>query len=191
MKRRSSAVFLILELFSGFLMSVSTSSVATTETAGPDDARAFIKEHERTVRPLEHAAALAWWNANVSGRDQDFKAKEDAQNRLDAALSDHAQFEKLKAIKAAKLDDPHAGAADRCALFALSGKAGRSRAAQADHGQGQRHRKGVQRLPRQRERPRAHRQRSAQGPQRIARLRRAQGRLGREQGGRSARRGAT
>jgi peptidyl-dipeptidase A len=93
-------------LFCGFFASMSTPNLAM---AGPDsanDARAFINEHERTVRPLERAAALAWWNANVTGRDIDFKAKEDAQNRLDAALSDHSRFDTLKSIKAAKLGDP-------------------------------------------------------------------------------------
>ena len=37
---------------------------------------------------------------------KDFKAKEDAQNRLDAALADHARFDRLKAIKSAKLAEP-------------------------------------------------------------------------------------
>ncbi len=55
--------------------------------------------------PLEREVALAWWNANVTGRAEDFKAKEDAQNRLDAALSDKARFGQLKEIDAAKISD--------------------------------------------------------------------------------------
>jgi peptidyl-dipeptidase A len=85
---------------------MSTTTIAATDVDGPGAARAFILEHAHTVRPLERTASLAWWNANVSGRDEDFKAKEDAQNRLDAALSDHSRFDALKAIKAAKLTDP-------------------------------------------------------------------------------------
>jgi peptidyl-dipeptidase A len=82
-------------------------TTATEPKSDPETtARAFIQVHEQSVRPLERAAALAWWNANVTGRDQDFKAKEEAQNRLDAALSDHARFDRLKAIKAAKPGDP-------------------------------------------------------------------------------------
>ncbi len=69
-------------------------------------ARAFVQEHEKTVRPLEREAALAWWNANVTGRAEDFKAKEDAQNRLDAVLSEKARFGRLKEIDAAKISDP-------------------------------------------------------------------------------------
>lgn len=62
-------------------------------------ARRFVAGHEEKVRPLEVAAGLAWWNANVTGRDEDFKAKEDAQNRLDEALADRGRFAELKALK--------------------------------------------------------------------------------------------
>ena len=113
-------------------------------------AREFIAEHEKTVRPLEYAASLAWWNANVSGKDEDFEAKERAQNRLDAALSDHEKFARLKTLKASLDRRPTPGSPDRGALSGLSGKAGRSRAAPPDHGQGQCHREGLQRLSRQR-----------------------------------------
>jgi peptidyl-dipeptidase A len=84
---------------------MSTASETKVEGDAGALAQTFIQEHERTIRPLEREAALAWWNANVSGRDLDFKAKEDAQNRLDAALSDHARFDRLKAIKEAKPAD--------------------------------------------------------------------------------------
>jgi peptidyl-dipeptidase A len=69
-------------------------------------ARAFIAKHEATVRPLEKTANLAWWNANVTGNDEDFKAKETAQNQLDAALSDRARFSEVKALRGKDLKDP-------------------------------------------------------------------------------------
>ncbi|MBX9583837.1 MAG: M2 family metallopeptidase [Gemmataceae bacterium] len=75
-----------------------------------DDAKAFVADHEARMKPLEIEAAIAWWNANTTGRDADFKKKEEAQNKIDAALSDKPTFDKLKAIKAAKdkgeLKDP-------------------------------------------------------------------------------------
>src|SRR4029077_12414119 len=64
------------------------------------------REHEETIRPKEREVALTWWNANVTGRDEDFKAKEDAQNRLEAALSDRELFARLKAVKEKPLPDP-------------------------------------------------------------------------------------
>jgi peptidyl-dipeptidase A len=85
---------------------MSAARDATTDERAPADARAFIADHEKNIRPLEHDVALAWWNANVTGRDEDFAAKEQAQNRLDAALSDQDKFSRLKALKASTLPDP-------------------------------------------------------------------------------------
>jgi peptidyl-dipeptidase A len=69
-------------------------------------ATAFIKEHEQKVRPLERASALAWWVANISGKDEDFAAKQETQDRLDAALADKERFAVLKAIKESPITDP-------------------------------------------------------------------------------------
>jgi peptidyl-dipeptidase A len=66
-----------------------------------DEAAAFIKDHVAKLRPLEVQSGIAWWNANISGKDEDFKKKEDAQNAIDAALSDKKQFDRVKPLKAA------------------------------------------------------------------------------------------
>jgi peptidyl-dipeptidase A len=72
-----------------------------------DRARDFIRAHVDKLRPLETRANLAWWNANISGRDEDFKAKEEAQNRIDEALANPAAFKQLKEIKGqGGLSDP-------------------------------------------------------------------------------------
>ena len=72
--------------------------------ASPDTAaRGFIATHDSVVRPLEIALNLAWWNANTTGKDADFAAKVEAQNRYDDALSDRDRFESLKALQSAKL----------------------------------------------------------------------------------------
>lgn len=71
--------------------------------AAPDAterARKFVEAHEKKIRPLEVAAGSAWWDANTSGKDEDFKRKEEAQNRIDAALADPVAFKELKAIHA-------------------------------------------------------------------------------------------
>src|SRR4051812_3413763 len=64
-------------------------------------AREFIDEHVSRLRPLEVAAARAWWTANVTGSPKDFEEKEKTQNRIDLALSDAKRFQELKDIKAA------------------------------------------------------------------------------------------
>src|SRR5262245_59343437 len=71
-------------------------------------AKPFIAKHEAAINPLEIAASLAWWNANTTGSKEDFKRKEEAQNRIDEALSSKTTFAELKAIHAARtnIDDP-------------------------------------------------------------------------------------
>ncbi|MHC5540618.1 M2 family metallopeptidase [Singulisphaera rosea] len=98
---RVRAVALLLGAF-------AVTTMPDTANARDADARArqFIESHVAKLRPLEKESALAWWNANVTGKDEDFQKKEDSQNLLDAALSDSARFAELKAIKAAKVADP-------------------------------------------------------------------------------------
>lgn len=80
---------------------------ACADASATQKARQFLQEHEAKVRPLEHAAGLAWWNANVTGKDEDFKKKVEAQNRIDEALSNPESFKRVKAIKeAGGIDDP-------------------------------------------------------------------------------------
>ena len=67
--------------------------------AAQQRAQTFVADHEARARPLEKASAIAWWNANTSGRDEDFKAKEEAQNRVDALLADPVRFKQLDTIR--------------------------------------------------------------------------------------------
>ncbi len=69
-------------------------------------ARAVVEAFTKKIRPLDIAANYAWWNANITGKDEHFQAKEEAQNRIDAVLSDPKDFAEVKAIKeAGKIDD--------------------------------------------------------------------------------------
>ncbi len=99
-------VFFIFLSLIGLSTSMSTARQQKRDDDPAAPARAFVAEHEKTVRPLERESSLAWWNANVSGRDQDFQAKEEAQNKLDAALADHAKFATVKALKESSIADP-------------------------------------------------------------------------------------
>jgi peptidyl-dipeptidase A len=81
-----------------------------TTAAGPNNterARKFIEAHTAKIRPLEITVNRAWWDANITGKDEDFKRKEEAQNKLDAVLSDKTAFQEVKRIKeAAGIKDP-------------------------------------------------------------------------------------
>jgi len=72
-----------------------------------EQALKFIAEYEAAVRPLETARNITDWQANATGKDEDYKAAEAAQNALDAALANPARFAVLKGIRAAlKQADP-------------------------------------------------------------------------------------
>ena len=66
----------------------------------------FVADHEQNIRPLEIAVSRAWWKANTTGDDRDFAAKEEAQNKLDQALSNDERFAELKSLNDAKPSDP-------------------------------------------------------------------------------------
>jgi len=70
-------------------------------------ARAFIDRHLERARPLEKALNLAWWQANITGRAEDFQAKERAENALNKVLSDGQTFAELKSLRdRGRLSDP-------------------------------------------------------------------------------------
>jgi peptidyl-dipeptidase A len=96
---------------SGMISLVLAMAAFSTAAAGEErdnDARAkrFIEHYDSTVSPLEIAAARAYWTANVSGKEDDFQKKQEAEEKLELALSDTAQFAELKAIKQGGLSDP-------------------------------------------------------------------------------------
>jgi peptidyl-dipeptidase A len=98
-------------LAAGFLLLLPMVVRAAADTT--ERANEFIKNHDKRLRPLDVAASLAWWNANTTGKDEDFKKKEEAQNRIDEALADPKTFAELKAIyeKRNDIDDPVAARA--------------------------------------------------------------------------------
>jgi peptidyl-dipeptidase A len=73
-----------------------------------DRARQFLDAHTAKLKPLERQANVAWWDANISGKDEDFKRKEETQNRIDEALANHEAFAQVKDLDEhqGQIDDP-------------------------------------------------------------------------------------
>jgi peptidyl-dipeptidase A len=92
----------------GGLLVSALAPAAVADPGATARAKAFVAAHVAKVRPLEIAGSKAWWDANTTGKDEDFKRKEAAQNAIDAALADKAAFAELKAVHAdrGKIDDP-------------------------------------------------------------------------------------
>jgi peptidyl-dipeptidase A len=87
------AAFVLAVIILGNPLAVSASPEMT------ERARKFIAAHEARFRPLDIEANLAWWDANTTGKDEAFKRKEEAQNRIDAALANAEAFKELKELK--------------------------------------------------------------------------------------------
>jgi peptidyl-dipeptidase A len=78
---------------------------ATAKPTADERARAFIRDFERTVKPLIIEANLASWTASLDGTDANFQASEEARNRRDEALSSKQRLAELKGIKEARVRD--------------------------------------------------------------------------------------
>ena len=78
-------------LIGGITLAITAGS-ATADPETTAKARAIIDAHVKAIRPLEIVAGKAWWDANTTGDKAAFQKKEDAQNRLDAALANAATF---------------------------------------------------------------------------------------------------
>jgi peptidyl-dipeptidase A len=85
--------------FIGAILLALGVSPLMADTATTERAKKFVADHEARFRPLEVRGNIAWWDANISGRDEDFKRKEEAQNAIDAALADRQAFAQLKQLK--------------------------------------------------------------------------------------------
>src|SRR5207249_2859592 len=69
-------------------------------------AKTFLDQFIEKLRPLDIDVQRAWWDANISGKDEDFKRKEEAQNKIDALLSNKETFARIKELKdSGKIDD--------------------------------------------------------------------------------------
>jgi peptidyl-dipeptidase A len=97
----------ILPLLGLLVLVAAWPAVVSATPEATDRARRFVRAYTARIRPLEIAANRAWWNANLTGKDADFKAKEEAQNKIDAALASKDDFKEVKAIKdGGRIDDP-------------------------------------------------------------------------------------
>ncbi len=78
---------------------------ASGEENATSAARDFVRQYEATVRPVEIALNLAWWEANTIGSDEAFATKEAIDNQMNELLSSQEDFARLKQIKAGTIDN--------------------------------------------------------------------------------------
>lgn len=71
-----------------------------------EQAAALIKDYVARYKPLTIKANLAWWDSSLSGKDEDFNKRKDAEKELVDLHGDKEVFAKIKALREAKIDDP-------------------------------------------------------------------------------------
>jgi peptidyl-dipeptidase A len=59
----------------------------------------FIKKFDSVVQPLTKESSLAYWNASISGKDEDWKKSEDLNIELTKVFANKEDFAILKRIK--------------------------------------------------------------------------------------------
>lgn len=69
-------------------------------------AAALLETYVAKYKPLSIAANLAWWKASISGKDEDFQKRKDAENKLVELHSDAKVFAEIKSLRSAPIADP-------------------------------------------------------------------------------------
>ena len=96
----------LCSLFLGCLAMSIISNPVSADAETTERARQLVISYQNTLRPLDIAANRAWWDANMTGKDEDFKKKEEAQNKIDAVLSDPKAFTDVRALRGSAAIDP-------------------------------------------------------------------------------------
>lgn len=87
-----------------FLLPLSIAIVMATGCSNKtekmeQELKTFISEWEAKVEPLQKEAALAYWNASISGKDEDYSKSEKLQFQVSSIYTNKEDFELLKKIK--------------------------------------------------------------------------------------------
>ncbi len=63
-----------------------------------NELKTFLSAWETKAKPLQKDANIAYWNAALSGKDEDYKKSEELQNQLVKIYASKDDFAKLKKI---------------------------------------------------------------------------------------------
>ncbi|MBK7212499.1 MAG: M2 family metallopeptidase [Bacteroidales bacterium] len=81
------------------LLVIIASSCTNKKDQMDKDLKAFIAKYDSTVQPLMKESGLAYWNASLSGKAEDWKKSEDLNIELTRIFSNKEDFAVLKKIK--------------------------------------------------------------------------------------------
>ncbi len=95
----------LITVFAVFVMFLFNNCGTSNKEKMTNELNEFIKGFEAKVKPLMKETSLAYWDASISGKDEDYKKASDLQVQLSKIFSNKADFAKLKAIKEANVID--------------------------------------------------------------------------------------
>ncbi len=82
-----------------------TQQLSTIRKLANERAAAFVADYEANIKPLMTQSNLSWWKANTTGADSAYKEKEEAERKLNEALSNPQAFAQLKALRQIGVSD--------------------------------------------------------------------------------------
>lgn len=86
-------------LATGAIITLLLISCTSKQEKMENKLRDLITKLEVEIKPLSQEAAIASWDASITGKDEDYKKSEDAQVKLVKLFSDSSIFVQLKEIK--------------------------------------------------------------------------------------------
>ena len=95
-------------ILAGIALAGMLASCGTTEKENmTKELKAFLAEFENTVKPLSTEAALAYFDASISGKEEDYTRSADLEVKLSRVFSDNNDFALLRRIRESNaIDDP-------------------------------------------------------------------------------------
>lgn len=66
----------------------------------------FIEKHVSIIKPLYKEASLAYWNASISGKEEDYSKSSQLQYALEKVYTNKEEFKKIKEWKKLDIRDP-------------------------------------------------------------------------------------
>lgn len=78
-------------------------SCGNKKTNMTEDFKKLVAKHDSIIIPLAKEANIAYFNASISGKEEDFKKMLDLQNKMNAVYSNKDDFAVLKKIKESKV----------------------------------------------------------------------------------------
>jgi peptidyl-dipeptidase A len=86
----------------GMIVVISSCGNKKNSSNMTDEFKKLIAKHDSIMVPLAKEANIAYFNASISGKEEDFKKVLDLQNKMNAVYSNKEDFAILKKIKESK-----------------------------------------------------------------------------------------